>query len=170
MQYYLRKNLHLSATASAVGSNSAKNMSHRLRELVSILAPIPFLLGMAMIVSAFWQSDADFVVGKVKVFDAVLVDQGQASETRGKPHYFPTFKLSDGQILTLERPTLASKIPQGEQPVQLRCSTQQPRNCKIGADSNDDLVFYGIVLAWSLFALGITWAMWGTRVRKALRG
>lgn len=121
-------------------------MSHRLRELVSILTPIPFLLGMAMIVNAFWQSDADFVVGKVKVFDAVLVDRGQASETRGRPHYFPTFKLSDGQVLKLERPTLASKIAQSEQPVQLRCSTQRPTNCKIDADTNGDLVFYGIVL------------------------
>lgn len=143
-------------------------MSHRLRELVSILTPIPFLLGMAMIVNAFWQSDADFVVGKVKVFDAVLVDRGQASETRGRPHYFPTFKLSDGQVLKLERPTLASKIAQSEQPVQLRCSTQRPTNCKIGADTNGDLVFYGIVLLWSLMALGITWAMWATRVHKAL--
>lgn len=145
-------------------------MNHRLRELVSILTPIPFLLGMAMIVSAFWQSDADFIIGKVKVFDAVLVDPGQAHETRGKPHYFPTFKLSDGQILRLERPTLASKISQGDQPVQLRCSTQQAGNCKIGADTNDNFVFYSIVLIWLLIAISITWAMWGMRLRKALRG
>jgi hypothetical protein len=48
----------------------------RTISLVLLLCPIPFLLGCLMIAAAFWQNDADYVFGRVKTVDAILIDAG----------------------------------------------------------------------------------------------
>jgi hypothetical protein len=143
-------------------------MHPRLRTIAKLLSPVPFLIGMVMFLAAFWQSDADFVFGRVTSVEAVLVDMGPAHPARGRPHYFPTFRLPSGQRLTLERATLAADLPPADQPVALQCSTRKPANCKVPGRAGRDMVFYGIAALWSAFAVGLAVAMWGPVCRRVM--
>jgi hypothetical protein len=143
-------------------------MRTRLRIIAKLLSPVPFLIGMVMLLAAFWQSDADFVFGSVTSVEAVLVDAGPAHPARGRPHYFPTFRLPNGQRLTLERATLAADLPPADQPVPLQCSTGKPANCKVPGKAGSDVVFYGIAALWSACVVGLAVAMWGPVCRRVM--
>lgn len=143
-------------------------MHPRIRTITKLLSPVPFLIGMAMFSAAFWQSDADFVFGRVTSLEAVLVDMGPAHPARGRPHYFLTFRLPNGQRLTLERATLAVDLPPADQPVALQCSTGKPANCKVPGRAGSDVVFYGIAALWSAFAVGLAVAMWSPFCRRVM--
>jgi len=140
---------------------------NRIGAIVSLLFPIPFLFGMAMVVAAFWQTDADFVFGNVTSIDAVLIDKGPPHSVRGRPRYYPTFRLANGHLLKAESPVVATELPPMDQVVRLRCSTSNPGNCKMPASPDMDPVFYGIAAIWSVLSVAITWAMWGSFFRKA---
>lgn len=138
-----------------------------MRARLRLLLPLPFLVGMAMVLTAFWQNDADFAFGHAAAVDAVLVDRGPPHPSRGRPRFFPTFRLADGQSLTLERAMVATELPPAGQAVQLQCSTRVPANCRMPANPGMDWVFCGAAGVWSLLTLGITWAMWGPPWRTA---
>jgi hypothetical protein len=140
-----------------------------IRPFVRYFLPTPFLLGVAMIATAFWQNDADFVFGDAVPIDAVFVDSGPSQSGSGRPRYFPVFQLPDGRALRVERATVASELPQKGQTVQLRCSTKNPGNCKMPGQEND-IVFYGIAVLWSLIAAGVTYAMWRPLLRDSSKG
>lgn len=144
-------------------------MRNRVRSIAKTLAPVPFLMGVAMFVAAFWQTDADFALGKVATIEAMLVDSGQPRPSRGRPRYFPTYRLSDGRLLTLTRATVASDLPPPNHPIALQCSTVNPGNCKLSADSSEEWVFYGLALLWSLFSVVLAVLVWGPLCSKALR-
>lgn len=134
----------------------------RTSSLVLLLCPIPFLLGCLMIATAFWQNDADYVFAQVKTVDATLVDVGPSHPSRGRPRFYPSFRLSDGQILKLENAMVADEIPPANQTVQLRCSLRKPHHCKTPASPNIDPVFYAIAALWIALTLVITVVMWRT--------
>ena len=138
------------------------------RPCVRYLVPVPFLLGLAMIATAFWQNDADFVFGDAVPIDAVFVDSGPSRSGSGRPRYFPIFQLPDGRALTVERATVAAELPQKGQTVQLRCSTKNPGNCKMPNSPENDFVFYGIAALWSLIAAGVTYFMWRPLFRSSI--
>lgn len=131
-----------------------------------LLFPVPFQIFMAMMFAAFWQNDADFVLGNVKVVDAVLVDRGSPHHSRGMPRYYPTFRLADGQLLTVENPAVAPDLPPVDQAVQLRCGSKKPALCKMPGIPDLDPVSYGIAAVWSLLTLLMTWALWGIALRE----
>lgn len=138
----------------------------RIRTVATLLFPVPFLVGILAIVSAFLNNDADFVFGNFVSVDAALMDRGPPHPTRGRPVYFPTFRLPDGEILEIERPMLATELPPADQPIRLRCSINKPGNCKTPATPMLDPVFYGIAVVWSLLAAGFAWLMWGPFLRS----
>lgn len=145
-------------------------MKSRISTSASILIPIPFLVGMVLLMTAFWQNDADFVFGHTNSTEVLLVDQGPAHVKRGRPHFYPTVKMVDGRLLTLERATLATDLPPTNQATQLECSTKNPSNCKFIKSTKytkDEFIFYGIAILWSIFAVGIAWALWLPLWRKA---
>lgn len=131
-----------------------------IRPYVRYFVPIPFLLGLAMIATAFWQQDADFAFENTVSIDAVFIESGAPQSSRGRPRFFPTFQLADGRMLTVERATVAAELPQKGQAVQLLCSSKKPGNCKMPNSAVSDFVFYGIAALWSLIAAGVTYAMW----------
>lgn len=143
-------------------------MKVRVGIVASLLIPLPFLIGMVMLIAAFWQNDADFFFGNTVSTEVVLVDQGPAHTTRGRPLFFPTVKLADGRLLTLERASLATELPPTDQAVYLECSTKKATNCKFTKSSNNDYVFYGIAIVWSLFAIVMIWTLWLPLGRKLL--
>ena len=130
--------------------------------LVLLLCPIPFLLGCLMIAAAFWQNAADYVFGRVKTVDAILIDAGSGHPSSRRPRFYPSFRLSDGQILKLENTMVADEIPPAKQTVQLRCSLRKPHHCKTPASPDIDPVFYSIAALWMALTLVITVAMWRT--------
>ena len=134
----------------------------RTSSLVLLLCPIPFLLGCLMIAAAFWQNDADYVFGRVKTVDAILIDAGSGHPSSRRPRFYSTFRLSDGQILKLENAMVADEIPPANQTVQLRCSLRKPHHCKTPASPDIDSVFYAIAALWMALTLVITVAMWRT--------
>ncbi len=134
----------------------------RTSSLVLLLCPLPFLLGCLMMVTAFWQNDADYVFGRLKTVNAILIDVGPAHPSSGRPRFFPTFRLSDGQILKLENALVADEIPPANQTVQLRCSLRKSHHCKTPASPDIDPVFYAIAALWMALTLVITVAMWRT--------
>jgi hypothetical protein len=138
----------------------------RFRSLALLLSPIPFLIGMAMVLAAFWQNDADFALGRAVSVDAVMVDGGPPHPSRGRPRYFPTFRLVDGQLLTLERAMVAAELPATGQPTQLLCSTRRPGNCRLPANPGMDRVFYGAAAVWCVLSIGIAGVVWGPFLRR----
>lgn len=102
------------------------------RPYVRYLVPIPFLLGLAMIATAFWQNDADFVFENAVSIDAVFIDSGAPQSGRGRPRFFPTFQLADGRLLTVERATVAAELPQKGQAVQFAAvpRTRETAKCQ----------------------------------------
>ncbi|MCY4746954.1 hypothetical protein NYO99_18415 [Pelomonas sp. UHG3] len=130
------------------------------------LIPLPFLLVAAMFAAAFWQNHADFVFGRARVVDAVLVDAGLVSPPRGRPRYLPTFRLADGERLTLTSEMVATELPPINAPVQLLCSTRVATNCRTPR-SESPVVFYSFALIWSTLSVGVAWLLWGPLFRRA---
>lgn len=139
---------------------------HHIGQTASLLLPIPFLIGVGMMATAFWQSDADFVLGRVASVDAILMDRGPPHPTSGRPRYFPTFRSADGELLILERALVATELPPTDKLIRLRCSVNKPTNCKTPASPNLDPVFYGIAAAYSVLTAGFTLLLWRPFFRR----
>ena len=127
------------------------------------LFPLPFLAMLALMVGAVWQNDVDFLLGRYETVEARLLDPGLPQLQRGRPRYYPTFLRSNGERLTVGVGQLATELPTVDAPVQLRCSTQRPSNCRMPGAPLVDPVFYGIAGAWALGTLFITTTRWRPR-------
>ena len=79
---------------------------------------------LALMAAAFWQNDADFLLGRYETFEARLLDPGLPQARRGRPHYFPTFQRPNGERVHVAMGQLATELPTVGDPVTLRCSTQ----------------------------------------------
>lgn len=124
------------------------------------LAPLPFLLGVALIAVAFWKNDADFLLGRFTTQQAVLHDPGPPHHGRGRPRYYPSFRLANGQLLQLSNPLVADELPAPQQTLDLRCSASRPTVCKLPGMPILDPLFYAIALAWVAFAITLTGLLW----------
>lgn len=133
------------------------------------LLPLPFLALLALMAAAFWQNDADFLLGRYETFEARLLDPGLPQTRRGRPHYFPTFLRSNGERLHVAVGQLATELPTVGEPVSLRCSTQRPGLCKMPGAPVLDPVFYGIAAVWTAGTLALTFALWGPRRQRGQR-
>lgn len=135
------------------------------RRLLRLL-PLPFLAVLALMAAAFWQNDADFLLGRDETFEARLLDPGLPQTRRGRPHYFPTFQRGNGERLHVTVGQLATELPTVGEPVALRCSTQRPGLCKMPGAPVLDPVFYGVAALWAAGTLALTWALWGPGRRR----
>jgi hypothetical protein len=150
---------------SRIGRHLQASSQH-VNSAILLLAPLPFLFFTSMIFAAFWQNDADYVFGRVRVVDAVLVDAGPPRASRGRPRFFPTFRLSDGQLLTLDNAMVADEIPPTNQTVVLRCSLGQSHHCKTPASPNIDPIFLAIAAIWSCLSVLMPIVMWRTLYKR----
>jgi hypothetical protein len=128
--------------------------------------PLPLLIVLLPIGAGFWQTDADFILGRTATFDAVLIDPGLPQATRGRPRYFPTFLLASGERLQVSTGQVADELPTVGDPVRLRCSSVRPTDCRMPGTPLLDPVFYGIAGVWlllTLLTMGLTW--WPRRRR-----
>lgn len=141
-------------------------MSRRLLRYGERLIPLPFLLVAAMFAAAFWQNHADFVFGRARALEAVLVDPGLVSPPRGRPRYLPTFRLADGERLTLTSELVVAELPPINEQVLLLCSTRVTTNCRTPR-SESPVVFYGFAIVWSVIAVGMAWLLWRPPFRPA---
>lgn len=128
--------------------------------------PLPLLIVLLPIGTAFWQTDADFALGRTATVEAVLIDRGPPQATQRRPRYFPTFQLASGERLQVSTGQLADELPPAGEPVLLRCSTRRPTDCRMPGTPLLDPVFYGIAGVWlmlTLLTMGLTW--WPRRRR-----
>lgn len=128
--------------------------------------PLPLLIVLLPFGMAFWQSDADFVLGRMAAIEAKLLDRGPPHPMRGRPRYFPTFQLPSGERLQVSTGQVADELPPVGVPVLLRCSTVRPTDCRMPGTPLLDPVFYGIPGAWLAFTLFTMWLTWWPRRRR----